>query len=564
MNRFSHSLWCGLALLALAGCGKAPVQSPAAPARTSAPDQLGRIVERYWDDHLPFDNAISPQLLADSLNLERRYLAEALAAGGDRLDANTRLTYEIFIRQRQIAIEGFTFPAELLPMNPFDGMPQQFAVLALGTAQHPLATQADCEAWLRRTDEYVRWAQQAIVNMREGTRRGYSTPRALVERMLPILERLGKDDPTNVFYVPLTSMPQSIKDPDQRRLANLISHAISERLLPANRALHDFLQREYLPRARSGISLSELPLGPQWYAYRIKRATSTALSPDEIHRFGVAEVERIAARLQPPQDAAAAAAAAPRPGDDPLNAYKDLSLQVRAALPKLFSEIPSADLDIRGADWLSVPATPLTYQRPGAAGLPPAVLWVSLGNSGPRAVSIADFLQQAEPGHHFQIALQQQRIDLPRFRRFGSEAAFIEGWGLYAAGLGEELGLIAGDAARVDAAGAEMRCAVALVVDTGIHAKAWTRAQAFDYLHAHLAVDEADGQSLVDWYAANPADALACKIGETRIRAIRARAQQSLGGRFEVRDFHSEILKDGAMPMDILEAKMKAWMDAQP
>jgi uncharacterized protein (DUF885 family) len=560
MRRFSHSLWFGLALLALSGCGKVPVQSPAAPAKSSASsDPIGRIVERYWDAHLPFDDAISPQLLADSLDVERRYLAEALAVGSEHLDADTRLTYEIFIRERRIAIEGFTFPAELLPMNPFDGRPQRLEAFAAGTALHPLATQADVQNWLRQTDEYVRWTQQAIINMREGMRRGCTMPRALIERMIPILERLGRDEAANVLYIPLNSMPPSVKKPDRAGLANSVSHAISDQLLPANRALHDFLQREYLPRARPGLSLSELPLGTQWYAYRIKRATSTELSADEIHRLGLAEVERIAGRQPPPQDTAAPA---PPAAADLVDTYTDLKPQVRAALPKLFSEIPLADFDIRAADWLSDPAMPLSYWRAGTAG-PQAVLWVVLGNSGPRAVSIAGFLQQAEPGHHFQSALQQQRSDLPRFRRFGSEAAFVEGWGLYAAALGEELGLYPDDAAKLEAAAVDMRCAIALVVDTGIHSKGWTRAQASDYLHAHLAIDEADGQSLLDWYAANPADALACKIGELRIRAIKARAQQSLAARFEIRDFHSEILKDGAMPMDILEAKMKVWMDTR-
>jgi uncharacterized protein (DUF885 family) len=563
MSGYSHSLWCTLALLALAACGKAPIQSALPAASTSAPpEQLARIVERYWDERISQDNAISPQLLADSLNIERRYLAEVVALPAEHLDANSRLTYQIFKKQRELAIEGFTFPAELLPMNPFFGMSQQFAAAAAAMEQRPLASVADCESWLRRTDEYVRWTQQAIINMRDGVRRGYTSPRALIERMLPILERLGADDPANVFYTPLRTMQESMGDAERTRLSKLISSSISQKVLPANRALHDFLQHEYLPRTRAGIALSGLPLGSQWYEYRIRRATGSVLSADEIHRLGIAEVERIVARRQPTENAPPAAA--PLAAADLLNAYQDLKLQVRAAIPKLFSDIPSADFDIRAADWFTEPAIQLSYQRPGMAGFPPAVLWVHSAKPALRSVSIAGFLQQAEPGHHFQIALQQQRSDLPRFRRFGTEAAFIEGWGLYAALLGEELGVYSDDAAKQDASALEMRCAVALVVDTGIHAKGWTRTQAFDYLHAHLAIDEGDGQSLVDWYAANPADALACKMGELKIRAIRTRAQQLLGSRFDVRNFHSEILKDGAMPVDILEAKMKLWTDARP
>jgi uncharacterized protein (DUF885 family) len=166
------------------------------------------------------------------------------------------------------------------------------------------------------------------------------------------------------------------------------------------------------------------------------------------------------------------------------------------------------------------------------------------------------------PGQYFQIALQQERADLPRFRRFGSDAAFTAGWGLYAASLGEALGLYADESSKLDAAAGEMHCAVALVADTGLHAKGWTRAKALDYVRAHLGIDDPDAQALIDSYAAAPADALACMMGGLKFRALRARAQQLRGARFDVREFHSEILRDGAMPLDVLEAKMKAWMDA--
>lgn len=518
-------------------------------------DRLGQLVERYWDEHVGVgkDNAISPQFLADSLSIERRFLAEVLNVPRDGLDASSRLTYDIFKRQRELNIEGSVFPAELLPINPFGGTPQQFAAQASSLAQHPPAAAADYENWLRRIDEYVRWTQQATVNMREGIRRGYTSPRALIERMLPILERLGVDDSANVFYAPLRSIPETIKEPARSLLTKAISSAVSEKLLPANRALRDFLRQEYLPRARAGIALTQLPLGAQWYAYRVKRATGAALSPDEISRIGAAEVERIGALQQPH--------GAPLGGEELVSAYKDLKAQVRTAMPTLFSDVPKGEFDVRGAEWLPEPATALYYQRAGAGASEPAVLYVNTGRTASR-VSISSFLQQGLPGHHLQIALQQERADLPRFRRFGSETAFTAGWGLYAASLGEALGLYADESSKSDAAAGEMRCAVALVVDTGLHAKGWTRGKALDYVRAHLGIDDLDAQALIDSYAANPADALACMMGGLKFRALRTRAQQLRGARFDVREFHAEILRDGAMPMDILETKMKAWTDA--
>ncbi len=554
MSGFSSKLCCGLTLFAVAGCGAPQTPIPAQAAKAPpAIDQLNRIVERYWDEHLSTDNAISRQFLADSLNIERRYLVEVLEVSRDALDAPSKLSYDIFRRRREIAIERLTFPEELLPINPFGGMTQQVVAQAAEMAQEPGANAAEYDSWLKRVDDYVSWTQQATANMREGMRRGYTSPRAVIERMLPILERLGVDDSANVFYAPLRSLPQSIKDPERGRLTRDMMNAVSQRLLPAIRALHDFLQTEYLPRTRTGLALSELPLGRRWYAFLVKRATSTTLSPDEVARIGAAEVERLGPN--PPREAT------PAPAGGLVNAYRELAAQVQAALPAAFSEIPKAELDIRSAEWLPQPATSLYYRRGGPAAVPPAILYVNTAKTARTTVSIADFLQQAAPGEHFQLALQQQLSVLPRFRRFGSEPAFTQGWGLYAASLGDALGLYTDESAKLDATAAQMRCAAGLVVDTGLHAKSWTRAQAFDYLRAHLGIDDLDAQSLIDSYATKPADALAC-VGEMNFRALRARAQQSLGGRFDIREFHSEILRGGAMPLDILEERMKGWMDA--
>jgi uncharacterized protein (DUF885 family) len=551
MTGFSSKAACGLALFALAGCGAPSAPAPAAAAKAPPAGQLNRIVEHYWDEVKPTEDVISPQLLADSLNIERRYLAELLDVSRDSLDAPSRLTYDIFRRRREICIEGFTFPDELLPINPFGGMTQQIAAQAAELAQRPAANALEYENWLNRVDDYVRWTQQATVNMREGIRRGYTSPRSVIERMLPILERLGMEDSANVFYAPLRSMPESIKDPERARLTRDLTRAVAEKLLPANRALHDFLQKEYLPRARTGLALTELPLGREWYAFLVKKATSTALSPDEISGIGAAEVERLG--TAPPREAPPPVAASGL-----VNAYTELKVQVQAALPAAFSEIPKSDLKIQSAEWLPRPAASLYYQ-----GGPPGVgmLLVNTGRVAKTALSVAGFLQLGLPGEHFQIALQQERADLPRFRRFGSEAAFSEGWGLYAASLGDTLGLFGDESAKLDAAATMRRCAVDLVVDTGLHAKGWTRGQAFDYLREHLGVDDVDAQSLIDGYAASPGAALAC-VGAMKFRALRARAQQTLGARFDLREFHSQILQGGAMPLDILEAKMKGWMDA--
>ena len=560
MARFSFNVPLALAFLGLAACGKAPAPAPSQVTNAAAPhEDLNRIVDRYWDEHVRPGVSISPQFLADSLGLERRFLAEVLAVPRAPLDADAGLTYDIFKRQRELDIECLTYPSELLPVNPFDSMPQQFARTAVMLAQQPPMTAKEYEDWQLRIDDYVRWTRQAIANMREGVRRGYTSPRVLMERMLPLLQGLGEDTSVNVFYVPLRTMPETIKEPERTRLSTSLAGAVKGKLLPAYRELHDFIQSEYLPRARASIELSALPLGDSWYATLARRATGTRLKPDEIHGIGLTEVDRIRARLL----ALPAGAPAAGPGDL-LSAYQDLKLQTLAAMPKLFSALPPADFEIRAFGPMSEAAALLAYRAAPESG-GPAILYVNTAPRAgrPAAMETAGFLDEAIPGRHYQSALQQERHDLPTFRIFGTEPAFVDGWALYAASLGEEMGLYRDDDARRGALLGQMKCAVALVVDTGLHAQGWTRAQAVAYLRAQLPLDDADANLMTDRFVALPGDALACKMGELKMRSLLTQARKLLGSRFDIRAFHAEILKDGAMPLDILEAKMQRWMQAQ-
>jgi uncharacterized protein (DUF885 family) len=561
MGRFSRVITLGLAFWGLTACGGTPAPAPPQAANPPVPhDRLGRIVDRYWDEHVLPGNSLSPQYLADSLALQRRFLAEILTVPRAGLDPDSRLTYDIFKRQRESDIDGFTYPSELLPVNPFDAMPLQFARAAAAPGQYPFLTAKDYESWLTGVDDYVQWTGQAIVNMRDGMRRGYTMPRVLVERTLPLLQGLGEDISANVFYIPLRTMPQNIDPSERIRLTASLTRAIKDKLLPAYRELHDFLQNDYLPRARLSLGLSALPLGPSWYAALVKRATGDQRTPDEIHSMGTAEVERLQARMR------ALPVGGSLPGKAlPIDAYQDLKAQTLAAIPMLFSAAPTADFEIRAAALPGDAGTLLTYQPAAPDGRTPAILYVNAGPVGARAatVDIASFLQEAIPGRHFQSALQRERSDLPKFRRFGTEPAFVDGWALYAASLGEEMGLYRDDDAKRGALLAQLKCAAALVVDTGLHAKGWTRAQAVDYLRAQLSADDGDAGLMADRFVALPGTALACKTGELKIQALRILAQQKLAARFDIREFHAEILRDGAMPLDILEAKMQLWMDAR-
>jgi uncharacterized protein (DUF885 family) len=593
MIRFLHLGLHAATACALLACGAASPPPPPKSASSGVPgDRLTHLVEQYWGDYqslnpprLPhgpqmrYEPAagwdISEQFLADSLALERRYLEAVLALPRPSLAGEPQLTYDLFRRQRESAIESFTYPRELLPVNPFRSMPLQFAETGAGVDPYAILSAKDYDNWQARADDYARWTLEAIANMREGMRRGYTLPRILAAETLPVLAALGADTPANVFYQALHSIPGTLADSERKRLSDGITAGVRDKILPAYRMLHDFLRDEYLPHARQSIGLSALPLGQSWYAFLIKQETDSRSTPAEIHGQGLAEAERLRARLQTMLAGAGFAGNAqaffeamlrdPRltskTPDEVLNYYDQLKVEVAAAMPTLFAHPPQADFAIRRLDAFREATAPaLSYQAPNRNAA--AVLYVNFAGAGaqPMMPQAALFLREALPGHHYQLAIQEERSDLPSFRRFGGEPAFVEGWGLYAESLGEELGLYHDTEAKFAALASQLQCAAGLVIDTGLHSLGWTREQALDYLRAQVPMDEAAARNAVDRSLALPGEALACGAGLHRIQSLRARTEQVLGTRFDVRAFHSELLDDGAMPLDMLEAKVNVWL----
>jgi uncharacterized protein (DUF885 family) len=596
MNRFPHLTLLGLTAAALAACGSKPPPAPPSlnPATAAQAEQLGRLVERYWAEAaaltpwyawggaaMPFGETpaenIAPQSLADALAIERRYLASISSVPRASLDAQSKLTYDIFARERSLTIEGFTYPFELMPINPFEGMPQAFALAAPGAERLAISSPQDYERWRSRALRFVDWTNQAIVNMRAGLRRGYTVPRILIEEVLPQLAALGKDSPDNTFYAALGPRSGGAAPPaEEARLTAAVRGVVTGSILPAYVTLHDFLQREYLPRTRTSVAWSALPLGDAWYLHLLKRTTGGAAAPALLHAQGVAEVERLQQRVR------VLLAEASFPGDaqgfyermrdDPqyshqdlaglLVAYQSLGVEVTAAAPALFSAFPRAEFEVRGVEpYREAVAPALSYLPRAPNGVMPAILYVRAPRGSHAAPAWpAQYLRETVPGRHYQLELQSERADLPRFRRFGGAPAFVEGWALYAAVAGEELQVYRDPEARFGSLLAQLECAAGLVVDTGVHAQSWSRQQALDYFHAHVPMEDGDAVTAVDRIIALPGEAAACTVGHLEIQRLRARAQQLQGDAFDVRAFHAEILKDGAMPLDVLGAKMTAWM----
>ena len=592
MLRFLLAGLVALAACALLACSRSSAPPPPAPPSTLPPvAQLTRLVEDYWDESqrlnphtrsavVRFEPAsgydISPQSLADSLDLERRYRERLETVPRAALDAESQLTYDIFKRERDVAIEGFTYPSELMPVNPFRCVPLEFARAGAGVGSYAILGSKDYETWRARAADYDRWTAQATANMREGLRRGYVLPRVIVARLLPVLAALGADTPANVFYRPLGAIPSTLRAEERQRISDGITGTVKEQILPAYRRLHDFMRDEYLPRARQSIALSALPLGPAWYAQLVRRETASRLAPADIHAIGAAEAERLRGRLQNLLAEAGFAGNAqayyeasqrePRVSyktpEELLDFYAQLKVSTAAAIAAEFAESPQGDFLIRPVEPFHLGGMPALFYERGANRSAASVLYVDATRE-PLMPRTAEFLREALPGLHLQLTIQQERSGLPKFRRFGGDPGFVEGWGLYAESLGEELGLYGDTEVKFSSLRDELACAAGLAVDTGVHGLGWSREQALEYWRAQVPTSEDAANETVDRIIALPAEALDCGMGIRVFRGLRAHAQQVLGARFDLRDFHAELIDDGAMPLDILESAANLWLSAR-
>lgn len=534
--------------------------------------------DRY-NDRLP--NFIAPEYIRTRLATEQRFLATARRFAKRPLAEADRLSLEIFIHDLEASIEGAQYPAHLLPVSQIFSLPSLMGMLGSGTSAQPFATAQDYDKFLSRMSDYVAWSDQAIINMRAGVERGITHPQLLMEKVLPQLAELASTDPeTNIFYRPLDNLPDAIAAAERPRLIARYRTAIATKIAPAYRRLHDFIRDEYLPKARTTSGWSALPGGRRWYEYLAKQSTTTELTPDAIHQIGLDEVARIRAEMLAVKErvgfAGDLAAFFEHLKSEPryyfeneaelIAGYEALKSKIDARLPKLFAHFPKADYEVRPVEaFRAQSAAGASYMAPSADGTRPGVFYVNTFNlkAQPKFGMETLSLHEAAPGHHFQVAIQQELDTLPRFRRFGTGyVAFQEGWALYAESLGPELGLFTDPYQYYGRLNDEMLRAMRLVVDTGLHTRGWTREQAIKYMLDNSSLAESDAIAEVERYMAMPGQALGYKIGEIRIRELRKRAEAALGERFDVREFHHQILRDGAVPLDVLAAKIDRWIAA--
>ncbi|MFM5907650.1 MAG: DUF885 domain-containing protein [Novosphingobium sp.] len=536
----------------------------------------------------PADISLIGQIFTESL--ERRQLAAAKASLSalsriDRrnLSPERQISFDVFKGDKQTQLEFLQPDVRNLmtvrPLTHFGGLHVEFPSLIAGAM--PYKTEADYRAALAIEQTVPKILDQAVVRFREGLASGVVESRLTTTNMIAqidaILAQKTQDSP---FYAPIRDMPKAIGEPARSRLAAEFSATIERDIFPAYRRLRTFLAEEYLPAARVQPGISAMKGGPALYRRLIKVHTSLSLDPDQVHQLGLSEVARIQSDMEGVKTRLGYSGTLrqffdvlrtdprfhPKTREDLAKGFAAIARTVDAQIPQYFTKIPKARLEIE-----AYPAYREKYEAGGSYnqgssdGTRPGVFFYNAYDLPSRFLTgmATLYLHEGAPGHHFQISLAQENASLPDFQRYGGNTAFVEGWALYAETLGYSMGLYKDAMQHWGTLDDEMLRAMRLVVDTGLHAKGWSRDQAIGYMLANSGMGRTDATAEVERYIAWPGQALAYKIGALTIQRLRRKAETSLGAKFDLRAFHEQVLGSGALPLPVLEAKIDRWINEQ-
>ncbi len=527
-----------------------------------------------YNDRLP---DISPEARAARQAADAKVLDDLAHIPRDALSAAEQLNYDLFRHEYEMRKAAVPFHGEYYSIESGGG-PQSLDELA---ELVPFETVADYEAWLGRMRAVPAYLDQYGELLRRGAREKRTQPRAVMERVLePLAKQVTGDPEDSPFFARFRSYPGAIPAADRERLTAEAQEVIAQGIVPAYGRFQAVFRDEYLPATRETVGLWDTPDGLEHYRYLARYHTTTGLTPEQIHEIGLREVARNLAEMQAVMDEVGFKGSLTEffrhlrtdpqfyyeTGDEHFRAYAYIVKMIDPELPKLFGKLYRTPFGLRPIPDNSAPNTTTAYYMgPSLDGSRPGYYYVNLYRPEVRPKYEMEVLSvhEAAPGHHLQIALAQEQTGLPAFRRVGGFTAYVEGWGLYSERLGYDLGLYKDPYSRFGQLTYDQWRAVRLVVDTGLHAMKWTRQQAIDYFTANAAKTEADIVNEVDRYISDPGQALAYKIGQLKFLELRARAEEALGERYDIRGFHDAVLATGAVPLDILERTVDAWIAAQ-
>ncbi|WP_118951091.1 DUF885 domain-containing protein [Taibaiella helva] len=591
MNKPIVFLLC--CFLYLTSCSDTPATSG---ARTQNP-ALAALFERYYQENIALypleatangDDRYNDKLYADFTDSYRAKVRTSLKKiqkelsgfSREKLNDKDRINYDCLNYELKRKLDGLAFHSNYIPLEQIGGFHLTFAQMGSGALIQPFNTVKDYDNWLQRMKAFGPYVDSAIAYFRKGIAVRYVLPKALVVKMIPQMQNMVAIDPKlSVFYQPILKLPREITGPEQARLSNAYREMIASVINPAYKKLGAFLQEEYLPAARTSSGIWDVPDGQAYYDYAIRSSTSTGMKADEVYNLGLSEVKRIRTLMDSIKTATGfsgdlKAFFAYLAGDkrfmpfhsaeEILAAYEHIHTRMKPQLRKLFLHEPRTPFEIRQIEAFRAKSGSSQYFQGSPDGKRPGVFYVLILD--PEKYNVVEeqmeslFLHEAIPGHHYQISLQQEDTTLPAFRRFSTgDNAYIEGWALYCESLGKELGLYTDPYQYMGALGAEMHRAIRLVVDAGLHARRMTREEAIQYMTDNEQISTEAATIEIERYMAWPGQALGYKVGSLTIRRLREACAKQLGAGFNIATFHDEVLKNGSMPLDILEQHIKEW-----
>jgi uncharacterized protein (DUF885 family) len=538
------------------------------------PEWATTMGDNRYNDRLS-DN--SPQFFQSDLEHSRKFLARFEAIDAPALPPQDALSRQLMIRALRQQIEGAQFKNWEMPVDQMSGPHLEFPDLVVLT---PFNTAADYRNYIARLQQLPRFFDQVIANMRQGLQDGLMPPRYLLEKVAAesddIASKIGEASP---FASPLKSFPSTVPAPEQKQLREAILAAINNQIIPAYKHFADFVRTDYAPRGRTDPGVWSLPDGAARYRFQIREMTTTDLTPEQIHEIGLKQVDETEAQMLALANQLGFKDLATlndhikndrrfyaTSGQQILDLYTNYARNMEPELPKLFGHLPKSKLTVIPMEASrSKNAVPADYTDGTADGSRPGHINVNEWDPEHRLTLNIEAIAYHEgiPGHHLQISLAQELPDLPEFRKHAGYTAFVEGWALYAERLGKEVGRYQDPYSEYGRLENEMWRAIRLVIDTGVHNNHWSRDQMVAFFHRYTAMDEPNIQSEVDRYIAWPGQALAYKLGQLEILKLRESARQKLGDKFDLRAFHDEVLGNGALPLDVLDSQVNAWIDAR-
>ena len=529
-------------------------------------------------------NNISSEFISKEIEFYTDTQKKLKSIDYDDLSDEQKTVYDVLDYTLKDKIERYAYHPELLPFSQFEGLPLDFPLLGSAEGNQPFKTTKDYDNWLKRIDAFVIWMNTAEKNFREGMKQNVVLPKKLVVKMIPQMhseEIITEDFDKNIFYGPIKKMPKNFSAKDKEKYKILYQEAISSKIIPAYQKMGDFLEKEYLPKARNTDGINAIPNGKNIYEYYAKSWTTTNKTPEEINKIGLQQVAMLRAEMEKVKtqlgfkgsleqfltslktDKKAMPYKTP---EEVIAAFNGILKKIEPKLPSMFSKFPKTPFEIRRTEKFREASASAEYKQGTPDGKRPGIFYTPIPDATKYNVTNGFeslFLHEAIPGHHYQVSLQQENTEIPKFMRFGWFGAYGEGWAHYTETLGPEFGLYTDPYQKMGYLSDQMLRAVRLVVDTGIHTGKMTREEAIKYYLSNISDSEEGATAAIERYMAIPGQALGYKIGSLKILELRAKYQKQLGNKFNLAKFHDEILNQGCLPLSVLERKMELWAKKQ-